>query len=347
LAEPRVLVTGGTGLVGGGVVRALLERGRAVRVLARDSHRARVLFGSNVEIASGNLRDLESLRRACEGIGQIYHIAGALDTHIHSDGEILDTNVEGTYRLLEAGRAAGISGLVYTSSVSVYGDRLPLGVTENAPLKPAGIYGVSKVRAERLVLAAVAAGLRAMIVRPCIVYGPGDRYFLPQAVRVVRLPVLPLPDGGRRVVDVVHADDLAVAHLLVMEAGQPGQAYNVTGGGCQHVADLIRWIAEALNHSPWRPPISWWLAVCLRPLVNIVGRLWRQPELVRLGRQELNGAFSDYHFDISRITALGYAPRIELSAGLQTELRRGVQTSFRAALPIDRQAPSERGDPSD
>lgn len=322
MTEPRALVTGATGLVGSAIVRALLERKHPVRVLARHPERARVLFGSRVEIYTGDLRAPESLRLACEGIGKIYHVAGAVDTHEHGVAEILDTNVEGTRRLLEAARATGVLRFVYTSSVSVYGDRLPLGVAEDAPVNPAGIYGVSKARAERSVQEAVAGGLRAVIVRPCIVYGPGDRYFMPQAVRVVRLPVVPLPDGGRHVVDVVHADDLAAAHLLVMEVGQPGGVYNVTDGRSYHAGELIRWMAEALDRSPWVPSIPWWFATCIRPLINVVGRLCGRPDFARLGTQELNGLFSDYHFDISKITTLGYTPRIDAHAGLQSELRR-------------------------
>ncbi len=322
--EPRALVTGATGLVGSAIVRALLERKHPVRVLARDPERARVLFGSGVEVCSGDLRAPESLRLACQGIEKIYHVAGAVDTHTHGDAEILDTNVEGTRRLLGAARATGVLRFVYTSSVSVYGDRLPLGVAEDAPLNPAGIYGVSKIRAERSVQEAIATGLRAMIVRPCIVYGPGDRYFMPQAVRFVRLPVIPLPDGGRHVVDVVHADDLAVAHIQVMEAGQPGGVYNVTDGGCYHAGELIRWVAEAVGRSPWSPSIPWWFATRVRPLINVVGRLCGKPDFARLGMQELNGVFSDYHFDISKITTLGYTPRIDAHAGLQSELRRAA-----------------------
>jgi nucleoside-diphosphate-sugar epimerase len=322
MTEPRALVTGATGLVGSAIVRALLERQHPVRVLARDPERARVLFDSRVQIYAGDLRAPESLRLACQGIEKIYHVAGAVDTHEHGDAEILDTNVEGTRRLLGAARATGVLRFVYTSSVSVYGDRLPLGVAEDAPINPAGVYGVSKARAERSVQDAVAAGLRAMIVRPCIVYGPGDRYFIPQAVRVVRLPVVPFPDGGRHVVDVVHADDLAAAHLQVMEAGQPGGVYNVTDGGCYQAGEVIRWVAEALGRSPWVPSIPWWVAAGIRPFINVVGRVCGNADFARLGVQELNGLFSDYHFDISRITTLGYAPRIDAHTGLQSELRR-------------------------
>ena len=325
-AEPRVLVTGATGLVGGAIVRTLLERSCAVRVLVRDAERARALFGSQVEIHTGDLGDRERLRRACVDVGRIYHVAGAVDTHRHGAAEILDTNVEGTRRLLEAARAPGVSRIVYTSSVSVYGDRLPRGVAEDAPVNPAGVYGESKATAEQLVQEAAAAGLRAMIVRPCIVYGPGDRYFLPQALQVARLPIIPLPDGGRHIVDVVHADDVAAAQLLVMEAGQSGEAYNVTDGGCHRAGDLIRWIAETLNRSPWRPSVPWWFAARIRPLIGVVGRFCGRPDFAHLGRQELVGLFSDYHFDIAKITALGYAPRIDARAGLQSEIRRSLDT---------------------
>jgi nucleoside-diphosphate-sugar epimerase len=316
-----VLVTGGTGLVGGAIVRALVQRGRTVRVLVRDPGRAGALFRLNVDIAPGNLQDVESLRTACRGIGEIYHVAGKVDTHEHGDAEILDTNVEGTRRLLAIAQAAGVSAFVYTSSVSVYGDRLPLGVTEDAPPNPAGIYGLSKVQAEGLVREAASAGLRATIVRPCIVYGPGDRYFVPQALRVVGLPVLPLPDGGRHLVDLVHADDLAAAHVLVMAAGQSGEAYNVTDGGRHPAGEVIRLMAAAFHRSPWLPPIPRWLAACLKPFINMAGRLWGPPELARLGWQELNGVFSDYHFDISKVTALGYVPRIDVRTALPHELR--------------------------
>jgi dihydroflavonol-4-reductase len=331
--KPRVLVTGATGLVGGAIVRCLLERRRAVRALVRNPDRARALFGSRVEVVPGDLRDLESLRTACQGIGEIHHVAGAVDTHEHGDAEILDTNVEGTRRLLTAARAAGVFGVVYTSSVAVYGDRLPLGVAEDAPLRATGVYGISKLRAERLVREAVATGLRAMIVRPCIVYGPGDRYFAPQAMQVAQLPLIPLPDGGRHLVDLVHSSDLAAAHLLVMEAGRPGEAYNVTDGGRHQAGELIRWTAGALHRSPWLPSIPWWLAFCVRPLITMVGRLGGPPELARLGRQELDGVFTDYHFDISKITLLGYVPRIDARTGLRNELRGRAD-----ALPATRAA---------
>ncbi len=280
----------------------------------------RALFGRSVEIAAGDLRTPADLRRACEGIQEVYHAAAELGFRDGSGAEIFETNVEGTRRLLEAARAGGVSRIVYTSSVAVYGDHLAPGVTEDAPLDPSGAYGVSKVRAERLLRGAVGTGLHGVIVRPCIVYGPGDRYFLPQTRSILRLPVIPLPDGGRHVVDVVHADDVAAAHLLVMKAGRPGEAYNVTDGGCYQIRELIRWMAEALRRSPWRPPIPFPVARAVVPVIRTIGRLGRMPELARLRPRDVGVFFGDYHFDVAKLTALGFAPQVDARTGLQVAL---------------------------
>jgi nucleoside-diphosphate-sugar epimerase len=254
-------------------------------------------------------------------VGEIYHSAAALGFRPGGDAEIFETNVEGTRRLLGAARESGVSRLVYTSSVAVYGDHLTWGITEGAPVNPSAAYGVSKVRAESLLRDAATTGLPCMIVRPCIIYGPGDRYFLPQSAWAVRLPVLPLPDGGRHVVDVVHADDVAAAHLLVMETGQPGETYNVTDGECHQVGDLLRWIAEALDRAPRFLPLSLWAAHCCAPLVRAAGLLGRIPELAHLRQRDVAVFFGDYHFDISKIASLGFTPHIHAHAGIRSVLR--------------------------
>lgn len=320
-SKRSALVTGATGMVGRAIVRVLLARGRAVCVLARDPGRARALFGTSVSIVVGDLGAPASLRQACDGVGEIYHAAAELGFRDGSGAEIYETNVEGTRRLLEAAHASGVSQLVYTSSVAVYGDHLVRGTTEQTPANPSSVYGVSKAQAERLIQEAVGRGLRGMIVRPCIVYGAGDRYFIPQTVTTMRLPVLPLPDGGRHVVDLVHADDVAAAHLLVMEAGQSGEAYNVTDGGCYQLRELIRWMADALDRSPWCPSISPWVAHCALPLIRVAGRLARIPEMAQLQQRDVGVFLSDYHFDIAKITALGYVPRIQTRAEFPSALR--------------------------
>ena len=81
-------------------------------------------------------------------------------------------------------------------------------------------------------------------------------------------------------------------------------------------------MAEALGRSPWHPSVPWSVAAVLRPWISFVGRLWGRSELARLGRQELEGLFSDDHFDISKIRVLGYAPQVEAREGLMREVHR-------------------------
>jgi nucleoside-diphosphate-sugar epimerase len=134
------------------------------------------------------------------------------------------------------------------------------------------------------------------------------------------------------VVDVVHVDDLAAAHLLVIEAGRPGEAYNVTDGGCYQLRDLLLWIAEALHRSPRFLPLCRWAAHWSAPLVQVAGRLARIPGLAHLRQRDVGVSFSDYHFDISKITALGFAPHIQACAGLRSVLRPQSFHSGDAAL---------------
>lgn len=323
VSETPALVTGATGMVGRAIVRALLRRQQRVRVFVRDGGRARALFGAAVEIAVGDLGDPESVGRAADGVGDVYHVAGVVDARTCNPDVMWDTNVGGTRRLLDA--CAG--RFVYTSSVSVYGDRLPLNVSEDAPFHPAGVYGASKIEAERMVRDAAAGGRAAMVVRPCVVYGPGDRYFGPQASDVIRLPVVPLPDGGRHLVDLVHADDLADAQVLVMAKGRPGDVYNVTDGATHSLRDLIGWMVEASGRHPWRPSIPRWLAFGAQPVLRAAGRLLRIYPLAQLRHDDVDVFFSDYNFAIEKIRALGYAPRVDAHAAVPVALRAGASTA--------------------
>jgi len=314
----RVLVTGATGMIGAAIVRALRARGRSVRVLARAPDRARALFGSTVEIAAGDLGEPESLERACDGIGEIHHAAALLGLQ-SPDDKILETNVGGTRRLLAAARSRGVRRIAFTSSVAVYGDRSGYDIPEDAPPYPGGAYGISKVRAEEL-LREAEPSVDCVMVRPCIVYGAGDRYFLPQLRRIAALPLLPLPDGGRHVLDLVHAEDVAAAHLIVMERGRPGDAYNVTDGASYPVRQVIRWIAGALGRSPHLLPLPRWVASALVRPARIAGRLGRIPALAGLSRHDVGVFYTDRHFDISKIRSLGYAPHHQAGEGVRAVL---------------------------
>ena len=176
LSGKRVLVTGATGLLGGAVIRRLLEGGSSVLALVRDSARARGLLGSEVAIAEGDLTDPASLRSAVNGCFSIFHFAAVLN-EFQPLRFYWRANIEGTRALAEAALAAGVERFVHASTVAVYGLRATGRIDERSPRVRCGdSCGDTKLEAEELIRQmAVVRGLPAVIVQPTQVYGLGDR----------------------------------------------------------------------------------------------------------------------------------------------------------------------------
>lgn len=165
----RYLITGGSGFLGINLIRYLLERGHEVRSLDI------VPFDytdceDRVEAIAGDIRDAATARRACEGVDVVVHTAAALP--LYSPEDIRTTDVEGTRRMLEAARAAGVERFVMISSTAVYGipDHHPL--SEDDRLIGVGPYGEAKIAAEAVCLEYRAEGVCVPIIRPKSFIGP-------------------------------------------------------------------------------------------------------------------------------------------------------------------------------
>ena len=246
------LVTGATGLVGNNVTRLLLEQGRQVRVMVRESSDPRGLEGLNVQRVVGDVRDGDAVRQACRGAAQVIHAAA----HVHIGWSGLDLqraiNVQGTGHVAQAAREEGIR-MVHVSSV----DALAVGspsqpATED--LEPGGktpcSYVVTKREAEQVVLDVVGAGLDAVIVNPGFMLGPWDwkpssgRMLLEVARRFTPLA----PTGGCSVCDV---RDVVAGILAALEGGTTGQRY-ILGGYNETYFDLWKLFARVTGgRPPW------------------------------------------------------------------------------------------------
>ena len=225
----RYLVTGATGLLGNNVVRQLLAAGQGVRVLARPTSDPRPLAGLELELAAGDVRDADSVRRACEGVDVVIHAAG----HVHIGWRQADVhqaiNVEGTRHVAAAARAAG-ARLVHVSTVNALGlGRLESPADEETALP--GImplpYVTTKRAAEQVVLDEVAKGLWAAIVNPATMFGPWD--WKPSSGKMlleVTRRSLFAPVGSASFCDV---RDVAAAVVAAGERGQPGRRYILAG----------------------------------------------------------------------------------------------------------------------
>ena len=333
----QALVTGATGLLGRHLVDVLVEAGVSVRALVRAGSDKAHLESLGVELVRGDAGDAAAIRRAVMGMDKVFHVAGYLtaDAPFGTDGSsggdqwplYKAINVDFTEMLLGASLDAAVGRFIYVSSSSVYDVDASLPTSEDTPLRPFSIYGRSKLLAEEKVRAYQARGLATTIIRPPITYGPGDRYFMPMALRLAQLPVLPLINGGRNLMDLVYVRD--VAELMWLAGGSAaaaGEAYNAGPGRHTSIHDLIH-AYRSITGS-------------LRPIIVSVSpqtsrrTAWLSRRIVKpfiaeaqsaLTPQGLSLMSRDLHLDMSKAARdLDFKPRFDLYQGLTLTLESGA-----------------------
>jgi dihydroflavonol-4-reductase len=223
----RTLVTGGTGLIGGHVVRALVERGDDVRVSVRPVSRLDNLAGLDVEQVTCDVLDRRAVRRALDGVDRVFHLAGRTSLRASAD-ELFRVNVQGTRVVLEEALRAGVERVVYTSSVAAIGPARRGSTADEDSVFRAGRFGLpyvnSKHEAESVAMRLAAQGLPVVVVNPAHVFGTGDLYRSSTELvrRFLRRQIPAYVDGALNVVD---ADDVARGQLLADERGVVGERY--------------------------------------------------------------------------------------------------------------------------
>jgi len=311
-ASGDCLVTGGTGLVGNNVVRQLLGRGQAVRVLVRPaapgSAGDRALAGLPVERFVGGLDDEATLARAVAGSACVVHAAAMVHCGWRHLEEMRQVNVAGTRAIAQAARVAG-ARLVHVSSVDAIGlradgqpadEETPPGVMPECP------YVVTKREAEAVIREEVARGLDAVIVNPVYMIGPWD--WKPSSGRML-LEVaagrgLFAPPGSNDFVDV---RDVATGILAALDRGQTGRRY-ILGGHRLSYLDAWRVFARAAGRM--QP-----LGIAPRPIVHAAGMLGDVAGLFRGREPDVNSAATrmsmlDHNFTSRRAEQeLGYHVR--------------------------------------
>lgn len=224
----KAMVTGGTGFVGSHVVRQLLAQGQGVRVMHRASSKLDALAGLEVESAIGELTNSDDLRRACEGVDWVFHVAAVADYWRADTKRMMTVNVDGTRQLLQAARETGVKRVIFTSSAAAVGldDDHPTDETASFNLPPEHFpYGYTKHLAEQVVAEAVAGGQDVVTVNPVVVMGPGDLNMISGTfmIQIKRFgPLTPWTHGGIAVVDV---RDVARWHIAAAEHGETGERY--------------------------------------------------------------------------------------------------------------------------
>jgi dTDP-glucose 4,6-dehydratase len=237
----RVLVAGGAGFIGSTYVRKRLadHPGDSVRVLDKLTYAGRrenleEAPDDRLELVIGDIADPDAVDAAVEGCDAIVNFAAEshVDRSIESPGEFIQTDVFGAFVLLEAARRAGIRHL-QVSTDEVYGSIQSGSFTERSPLEPSSPYSASKAGGDMIVGAYHNTyGADALIVRGSNNYGPRQHpeKLIPLCVlNALAGDHLPVYGDGMQVRNWIFAEDFCAGIDLVLERGEPGQAYNVGG----------------------------------------------------------------------------------------------------------------------
>ena len=307
----RAFVTGGTGFVGGALVRHLLKNDLEVVVLARAGADLRQLKGLNVNLVDGDLSSVNALKKGMDGCDWVFHVAALYAFWGYSWEEFYQSNVEGTRNVLTAARQAGVRRVVHTSSIAVLappkqGDT----ANEDTPThyeELVGFYKRSKYLAEGVVQEFVAKGLDIVIVNPSAPIGAGD--WKPTATGKVIVDYLnrKMPAYVQSHQNMVDVEDVATGHLLAAQKGKIGERY-ILGGENLTLKQYLDLLSEGSGLPPvkLRMPISVALAwsyvdITLPKLIKGY-RPTATPDAVRIGR------LHSYYDSSKAERELGYFP---------------------------------------
>jgi dihydroflavonol-4-reductase len=307
----RALVTGATGFVGSRVARALSQRGWEVRALVRPGADQRNLRQLPIELSSGDLCDPASLAVALSGCHALFHVAADYRLGVADPQPLYRSNVEGTRNVLDAAHRAGLTRIVYTSSVATVG--LPADGspgTEDTPVALTdmiGHYKRSKFLAEEVAREFARKGAPVVIVNPSTPIGPGDIKPTPTGQMVVDAAAGRTPAYVDTGLNIVHVDDVAAGHLRALERGRIGERY-ILGGENMALREILVQICRLAGRSPprIRLPHSALLPVAYasEALARLTGGGTRVTvEAVRLARKHM------YFSSEKAVRDLGYSWR--------------------------------------
>lgn len=225
-----ILVTGATGFVGSHLVKRMRQEGQKVRAVVRTPAKAQALKDLGVEVVPGDISDLASLEAAAHGCERVIHLVGIIQ-----EGRgftFRSVHVEGTRNILDAGKKAGVRHFMYQSA---------LGTRPNAKSR----YHQTKWEAEELVRR---CGIHFTILRPSLIYGPGDLFTIRLAEMIKLSPVLPVIGSGRSKIQPIFIDDVVscIAKIVTSDSFL-NETYEIGGPEELTYEEVTKAIAAALG----------------------------------------------------------------------------------------------------
>jgi dTDP-glucose 4,6-dehydratase len=258
----RLFVTGGAGFIGSNFIRHVLSLGLGYGIVNYDkltyagnlANLEAVEESPSYSIVRGDICDTAAVEQAMQGCDAVVHFAAEshVDRSIYEPAPVIETNVTGTFALLQVARKLRVERFVHISTDEVYGDLAPgTFAEENSPLRPSSPYSASKAASDLLVLSYVRTyGFPALITRSSNNYGPYQfpEKFLPLMItNAMDGKPLPIYGDGLQQRDWLHVEDNSRGVLAVLERGKIGDVYNISGVDIEENLTLARRLLRLLG----------------------------------------------------------------------------------------------------
>lgn len=313
-------VTGGTGFVGGHVIKRLLAQGWQVKALVRNDEGLRAVKKYGAEPLKGTLKDERFLTLSLQGCDIVVHVAALFKLWGNKE-DFEEANVRSTAALLKAAQAAGVKRFIQIGAAAVVmGDMVDMHEANESFLRQQrnwAPYAASKARSEKLVLDANRDNwFETIVIRPPMIWGAGMP-MLKDIVANIKSGEFRLVNNGAAVMSTIHVDNLCHAIELAIENGKGGEAYFVSDGVNQSFKEILRGI---LNSQDVELPINsiplgmaWFVASMMEFFWKVFSRRGEPP----ITRQLLRLIGKDFTLDISKAQLnLGYRPVVSWEKGI-------------------------------
>ncbi len=315
----QILLSGATGFLGRAIAGALVTRGHRVRALVRRDLRELAAIG--IEQRSGSIAVFDDVCAAAEGCDAIVHAAGCVDPFASIE-QYHEANVRSTDCMLGACELVGVPRLLLTSCASaVFGNDDIAGVDESQsyPTRWPTAYAHTKAMAEQRVLAANGKTLATAVLRPHLLWGPGEPRLLPALLDLARRGRLRLFGEPDRLIDPCHVDNAAEAHALAierLEIGAPiaGNCYFIAQGETLSIEAFFSGLLRAGGFPPEKRRLAALSARAAASSARAAGDNATMP-LINPITLDLFSRASWFDLGAAR-RDLGYVPKITLAEGM-------------------------------
>ena len=317
------MLTGGTGFIGGNLVGKLVERGNYINCLVRKTSNVERLKSLGVELHYGDLSDFNSLLEATRGVDVVYHCA-ALVTDWGVRKEFYRVNVEGTRNVLKACEENTVQRVIHVSSNDAiwrFDNHIEVDESYPYPKKYKHPYSETKAESEKLALKYDYEGrVETVIIRPCMVWGPGDKVILPRIVKLAINGDLILIGDGSNLISLSYIENLTDAIILASEKKEArGKVYFINDGIKITFADYMSRLLTSLGIE-WSPvrSVPYFLAYGLASVMEVWAMLLRSRTPPALTRYAVALMGRNLNYSIEKAgRELNYQPRINLDEGLR------------------------------